>query len=218
MPIKQVVFDMDGTIVSSHETIYETTIYTLKLFNITKEVPPEKFNDLIGLHFGDLLPQFDIHIEDMEGFINEYKKHYFDFIDSTYLFPGAIETFEELRKLGVKVSLLTTKAQDQTEKILNHFNIAHHFDYVMGRRPGIAHKPSPEPLQIVCRETGVPPAQTLMVGDSELDVRCGKSAGSLTGAVTFGYRKKEMLQIEEPDFFIDNLISLKYIITNGNTL
>lgn len=217
MAIKLAVFDLDGTLVSSHETIYEATVYTLKLFNVEKEIPVDKFNSLIGLHFADLLPLFGIHLADWEGFIDVYKRHYFDFMKSSYLFPDVIETFEELKKLGIKIALLTTKGQDQSERILDYFNITPYFDFIMGRRPGIGHKPSPEPLQIICKELNIDPSETIMVGDSELDVQCGKNAGSKTASVTFGYRKKEELEIETPDFIIDNLISLKYIITSGNT-
>lgn len=217
MAIKLVVFDLDGTLVSSHETIYETTIYTLKLFGVNKEVPVDKFNDLIGYHFADLLPMFDIHLDDYEEFINIYKKHYFDFMKSSYLYPDVIETLMEIKKMGMKISLLTTKAQDQSERILEYFNITNHFDFIMGRRPGIAHKPSPDPLLFVCKQLNLTPSETLMIGDSELDVRCGKSAGSKTAAVTFGYRKKEILELETPDFIIDNLISLKYILKDGIT-
>lgn len=208
---------MDGTLVSSAKTIYNTTIHTLKLFNIEKEIPEEKFNNLIGLHFGDMFPFFDIQIEDIEGFITEYKKHYFTFMGDSFLYPDAVETLVELKKLGVKTSILTTKAQDQTEKIVRYFNIEEYFDYLMGRRPGLSHKPSPEPLLLICKEIGIKPEESLMVGDSELDVQCGKNAGSKTASVTFGYRKKEDLELEEPDFIIDNLISLKYIISDGNT-
>jgi HAD superfamily hydrolase (TIGR01549 family) len=217
MPIKHVIFDMDGTLVSSAKTIYNTTIHTLRLFNIEKEIPENEFNSLIGLHFGDLLPVFDIHIEDMEGFINEFKTHYFEYIQYSSLYPDVIETLKELRKLGMKISILTTKGQDQTEKIVRYFNIGEYFDYLMGRRPGLGHKPSPEPLLLICKEIGIKPEDSLMVGDSELDVECGKNAGSKTASVTFGYRKKEELKLSEPDFIIDNLISLKYIISNGNT-
>ncbi len=216
MAVKLAVFDMDGTLVSSHQTIYDTTVHTLKLFNAYKEMPVDKFNDLIGWHFGDLLPEFDIHLDDMEAFIDEYKKHYFDFMESSHLFPDVIETFEELKKMGVKIGMLTTKGQDQTEKILKYFNITGYFDYIMGRRPGLAHKPSPDPLLLICSELGIKPEETIMIGDSELDVQCGKNAGSKTAAVTFGYRKKEILELESPDFIIDNLITLKYILTDIN--
>jgi HAD superfamily hydrolase (TIGR01662 family) len=217
MPIKHVAFDMDGTLVCSHKTIYNTTIHTLRLFKIENEIPEDKFEGLIGLHFGDLLPIFDIHIADMEGFINEFKTHYFDYIKDSYLYPDVIETLVELKRLGIKTSILTTKGQDQTEKIVRYFNIAEHFDYLMGRRIGMAHKPSPEPLLAICNELGIKPEDSLMVGDSELDVQCGKNAGSKTASVTYGYRKREELVLSEPDFIIDNLISLKYIISDGNT-
>ena len=216
MPVKLIAFDLDGTLVSSHETIYETTIHTLKLFNVDKEIPVDKFNDLIGLHFADMLPALGVYLDDYEEFINVYKKQYFDFMQSSYVYPGTIETFEELKKMGIKISLLTTKAQDQSERVLNYFNLTQYFDYIMGRRLGMAHKPSPDPLLIICKELGVDPSEALMVGDSELDVQCGKSAGAKTAAVTFGYRKREMLELEEPDFIIDNLISLKYIVSDSN--
>ena len=217
MKIRNAIFDMDGTIVSSGETIYEATVYTLKLFGINNEMPYDKFSSYIGLHFGDLLPYFDIHIDDMEGFIDEFKSHYFEFIQYSHLYPDVVETFDALKEMGIKISMLTTKGQDQTDKILKHFNLAHYFDYVMGRRPGIGHKPSPEPLFIICKELNILPKESIMVGDSELDVKCGKSAGAKTAAVTYGYRQKSSLIPEEPDFIIDNLISLKYILSESNS-
>ncbi len=76
----------------------------------------------------------------------------------------------------------------------------------MGRRNGIAHKPSPEPLLFVCGELNIDPSKTLMVGDSELDVICGRDAGSKTCGVTYGYRTRELLEIEKPDFIVDGIL------------
>lgn len=217
MPVKHAAFDMDGTLVCSHKTIYHTMMHTLKLFNVEKEIPEEEFNKLIGHHFGDIFPLFGIYLDDVEEFINEFKKHYFEYIDDSYLYPGVVEILEELKKRGIKVSVVTTKAQEQVEKILRHFSINQYFNCVMGRRPGINHKPSPEPLLIACCEIGVKPEDSLIIGDAELDVQCGKAAGAKTVSVTYGYREKEILALEEPDFIIDNLISLKYIIQESNT-
>jgi phosphoglycolate phosphatase-like HAD superfamily hydrolase len=112
------------------------------------------------------------------------------------------------------VSLLTTKGQDQAELILQHFSLFNKFDYVMGRRPGMAHKPSPEPLQKICNDLNVVVSDTLMIGDSEMDIQCGKNAGSKTCAVTYGYRTKADLQKLSPDFLIDNILDVEYIV-NG---
>jgi phosphoglycolate phosphatase-like HAD superfamily hydrolase len=84
----------------------------------------------------------------------------------------------------------------------------------MGRRTGIAHKPSPEPLLKICSSLGIAPNETLMVGDSELDVECGKNAGTHTCAVTYGYRAPELLKSAAPDFLIDIISQIEYIVNN----
>jgi phosphoglycolate phosphatase-like HAD superfamily hydrolase len=82
----------------------------------------------------------------------------------------------------------------------------------MGRRPGIAHKPSPEPLLKICNDLNINPVKALIVGDSEMDVQCGKNAGIKTCAVTYGYRTTEELEKSQPDFLIDNIMELEQII------
>ena len=84
----------------------------------------------------------------------------------------------------------------------------------MGRRDGIAHKPSPEPLIAICKELNVGLKNTLMVGDTELDIQCGKNAGTFTCGVLYGYRTKELLEIEKPDFIVESIkqiLSLDHI-------
>ena len=75
----------------------------------------------------------------------------------------------------------------------------------MGRRDGIAHKPAPEPLQMICKELNVDVKNTVMIGDTELDIQCGKNAGSFTCGVSYGYRTKELLEIEKPDFIVESI-------------
>ena len=82
----------------------------------------------------------------------------------------------------------------------------------MGRRNGIGHKPSAEPLLFICKEIDVKPEETLIIGDTELDILCGKSANALTCAVTYGYRTKENLEENKPDYIISELYELKDII------
>ena len=82
----------------------------------------------------------------------------------------------------------------------------------MGRRDGIPNKPEPDPLLFICNQLNVDPQDSLMVGDSEMDIRCGKNAGTLTCGVTFGYRSNEQIRIEEPDFIVDDLAEIKVII------
>ena len=210
--ITHICFDLDGTLVDSRDTILESTRLALDKLRIDYDIPEEVFTNMIGKHFVDIFEELKIDVKDFEQFISIYKALYFDFIDLSVLYPGVEETLNYINRKQIKVSLLTTKVQDQAEKIIDHFNLRSSFDYLMGRRDGLAHKPSPEPLLYICKELKVEPAQTLIVGDTELDVQCGKIAGAKTCGVLFGYRTKEQLEKEKPDFLISGLNELVKVL------
>lgn len=215
MKINFIVFDLDGTLVSSHETIYKATLHALNKVGINIYLPHDQFMNMIGMHFEDIFRELGFKVPDFEHFLNIYKSIYFDYMNESVLYPDVSNTIERLKKNGFKIGLLTTKGQDQAELILKHFSLFDKFDGVMGRRPGIAHKPSPEPLLKLCEETNIVVDKTLMVGDSELDIECGKNAGAFTCAVTYGYREKESLKLYNPDFIIDRIDSVEHILNNG---
>lgn len=206
--IKTYVFDLDGTLIESHRTIYNSMITAFDKLGIKYRLSMEEFNDNIGLHFEDIFDNYDIHVPDFEEFLTIYKKLYFRFIDDSIPYLKVEDTLKKLREKGKKTALLTTKGQDQAELIIQHFGYPQYFDLIMGRRPGIAHKPDPQPLQIICSELETLPTECMMVGDTEMDIRCGKNAGTATGAATYGYRSLSFLQKEMPDYYFANLFDL----------
>jgi len=202
------VFDLDGTLTESSETIHQTTLKTFEHFGRTVHLPKEELDKRIGEHFQTIFDDLNIHVDDVEEFINVYKTIYFDFIDTTKLYPDVEKTLSDLKKDGKKIALLTTKSQDQAQNILHHFGLDKYFDEIMGRRNGIEVKPSPEPLLHICNSLSVLPTQTMMIGDSELDVQCGKNAKTKTCAVTWGYRSKNILEKEKPDYIVEKIYEL----------
>lgn len=212
--LKHICFDLDGTLVDSHKTIFNATVKSLADLDIRNDLNESTFRDKIGMHFVDIFEDMNIPVTDFEEFIQVYKKNYFLYINDSLLYPNTAETLQLLSKNGYRISLLTTKAQDQADKILVHFNIASNFDFIMGRRNGIAHKPSAEPLLIVCNEIGAAPGETLMVGDTEMDIQCGQNANTKTCAIIHGYRTEESIQKHRPDFIVKDLNGLKELLMN----
>lgn len=210
---EHICFDLDGTLVDSHKTIYNSTIKSLKDLNITHDIDEEKFRKKIGMHFVDIFEDMNVPVTDFDKFIKIYKNNYFQFIDDSVLYPFATEVLNLLSKHMIKISLLTTKAQDQAEKILDHFQILDFFNAVMGRRNGIQHKPSAEPLLMICNELDVEPQESLIIGDTELDILCGKNANVKTCAITHGYRSEKELYNYKPDYIIENLGDIKKLLT-----
>ena len=205
---KHVCFDLDGTLIDSYQTIFKTTVKTLQYLNIKEPLLEIEFHKRIGHHFLHIFKDLNIPVTDIEEFIDIYKGYYFDFIDESVIYAGVIEVLNKLHRERIKISLLTTKGQDQADKIIDHFGLRKYFSLVMGRRKDLSIKPSPEPLHFICNELRVEEAQTIMVGDSELDINCGKNAGASSCAVTYGYRSKELLEAENPDYLIDRIDDL----------
>jgi HAD superfamily hydrolase (TIGR01549 family) len=212
LKIKHACFDLDGTLVDSSETIYKSTIATLEQLDISYNFSKDDLDKRIGQHFVDIFNEFDVKVQDFEYFIKVYKSIYFDFIDDSVLYSGVKETIEYLNQNGIKVSLLTTKAQDQADLIIDHFNLRPNFNLVMGRVNGIPHKPSPEPLLMICEKLNVSVAESVMVGDTELDIQCGKSAGAKTCAVSYGYRTIDQLKENKPDFIVASINDIVKLI------
>lgn len=198
-------FDMDGTLIDSGKTIFNSTVLTLDMLEIKHNLDEKVFSSRIGQHFREIFDAFGIEVPDFEKFIAHYKKIYFQQLEHSSLYPGVTEVLQHLKNKNMFISLLTTKAQDQTEIILDYFNLTGYFDYVMGRRDGIPYKPSPEPLEIICRHLNIDIKKTILIGDTELDIQCGKSSGSLTCGVEYGYRTKKLLEYEEPDYIISSI-------------
>ena len=210
--IIHITFDLDGTLINSYNTIYKSTEIALKQLNINEPLVEDIFHEQIGHHFVDIFKAMDIPLPDFDEFIDIYKNVYFDFIDESSFYPNVLETIKYLNEKDVKISLLTTKGQDQADRIIDHFGLRKYFSFVMGRRPGIANKPSGEPLQFICKNLNVSPEFSLMVGDTELDINCGKNAKAKTCGVLYGYRTQEKLSAEKPDFLISNIEEITGII------
>jgi len=209
--IDLIVFDLDGTLLESSNSIYKSVISTFEHLNQKVEIPKEEMDKRIGMHFKPIFEELNIPVDDIEEFIEVYKKYYFEYINETMIYPAVTNTLETLKENGYKLAVLTTKVQDQTEDIIEHFKMNFYFDVLMGRRIGVEIKPSAEPLLLICKELNISPVNTMIVGDSELDIRCGKNAGALTCGALYGHREKEILENENPDYLINNFEELKGI-------
>ncbi|MCE1189641.1 MAG: HAD family hydrolase [Ignavibacteria bacterium] len=196
------VFDLDGTLMDSSATIYNSTRATLQKLGYKYDFPKEEMDKRIGAHFQDVFDELGIVVNDIEGYLAVYKKIYFEHINDTTLYDGIPALLAALKEQDKKIALLTTKGQEQAERILSIFGIAQYFDMICGRYPGSLIKPAPEPLLAICENLTILPSETVMIGDTEFDVLCGKNAGTKTCCVTYGFRSQEHLASFQPDYLV----------------
>jgi len=207
--IQHICFDLDGTITDSVNTIFQSTIMTLEKLKIPNNLTLKDFRNRVGYHFNDMFIALNIPVTDFDEYITIYKNYYFEFINKSKLYPGVIETLQYLQKKGTKTSLCTTKQQNQADKVIDYFEIIDYFSMILGRRENLRNKPSAEPLLFICSELNVSPKASLIVGDTELDIRCGKNSGAKTCAASYGYRDLKSIKEENPDYIIKDITELK---------
>ena len=127
-------------------------------------------------------------------------------LDETVLYPGVKEFLDSTEGYGRAVA--TNKPYDFSKKILEGLKIDRHFRWLIGGDSLSVQKPSPQVFDPIFAEFQERP-RGIIIGDSQIDIDCGKAAGLLTCGVTYGYRDREEIVAAKPDFMIDRFEELK---------
>jgi phosphoglycolate phosphatase len=207
--IKNIIFDLDGTLVDSKRDIARAQHWALAQLGVNS-YKPEELYPLIGKPltetFSKLLPA-DLHYRIPEA-VELYKNHYPPrALETTTLFPGVSETLDTLRQRGFLLATATTKMTAGTLRVLTHFGIAEHFVQIQGS-DNIPFKPDPFIIMKILEDQSWKKNETLMVGDTDNDIMAGKSASIATCGVTYGSLTKEQIEQCKPDIIIHSLPEL----------
>ncbi len=126
----------------------------------------------------------------------------------TTLYPGALETLQSLKVLGLKLALITNKPEKFIPELLAQTHMAEYFDWVVGGETSPQKKPDPAGLLWVMQQAQVTAQQCLFVGDSRNDVLAAHAAGVACIAVTYGYNYGQPISAENPALVVDDLREL----------
>jgi len=210
MPIRVVVFDLDGTLVESSGDL--ATAVNAALAKAAPGVPPlagDVVRSFVGSGARKLIERclaasgLRVPPEDvLPLFLDAYRGC---MLDTTRLYPGVEEALEALAPRALAV--LTNKPGDLSRAILQGLGVAHRFRRVYGGGDLPERKPDPAGLLRILEEAGATPAEGVMVGDSDVDVLTGRGAGVLTVGVSYGF-DPESLRAVPPDFVLDDLRQL----------
>jgi N-acetyl-D-muramate 6-phosphate phosphatase len=111
---------------------------------------------------------------------------------------------EMLKKLAEHYPMctITTGGVPRVEKFLEHYGVRDLFKAVVGSQTTRRMKPHPEPLLYAAKMMDVEPAACLMIGDTTIDIRCGRSAGAQTVGVLCGFGTQRELQEAGADLIL----------------
>ena len=138
-----------------------------------------------------------------------YQRHYLAINGQhAQVYPGVLQGLDVLKARGLKLACLTNKPTNFALPLLAAKGLDGFFDVVFGGDAFERKKPDPLPLLKTCEALDLPPAQTLMVGDSSNDAAAARAAGCPVLLVTYGYNHGEPVRAVDADGFIDSMAEL----------
>lgn len=200
------IFDFDGTLMNTSAVILATIKATIKEMHLPERTE-EQCRSIIGIRTDEagkfLYPDSDIS---NEVFARTFRENYArlrkDADEQAY--PGVISTLAELRRLGEKMAIASSRREDSLREYLKGLGIEDWFEAVVGAESVTKGKPDPEPVLLILRKLNWNPQTTLVVGDADVDIEMGNRAGCLTCAVTYGNGSESALRAARPNFIISN--------------
>ena len=132
-------------------------------------------------------------------------------------FEGVPELLAGIHGRGIKIGIVTaTPGDHMTEKemLLAGNGVTGYIDALVTNDDAPLPKPAPDTVLECCRRLSVSPEQSLFVGDTSVDIRAGKAAGTMTAAVLTGFDDRETLQGECPDVILTRVADLEGMIVN----
>jgi phosphoglycolate phosphatase len=221
---KLLIFDLDGTLIDSREDLANSINAMLIHFG-KKELPHE----VIASYIGDGAPMLvrrSLGDPDDENFVQDavlyflgwYREHK---LDNTYVYDGVKEALAAIQKsrntastgemLPLKMAVLSNKPVGPTRAIVEALGLGPYFFQVYGGNSFHTKKPDPAGVQILLDEAGAEPEETIIIGDSDIDVLTARNSGIYSVGVTYGLAP-HTLQDAPPDVLIDHPSELALVL------
>jgi phosphoglycolate phosphatase len=191
--IRLLVFDLDGTLIDSRTDLTNSINAMLTEFG-RDPLPEELIATYIGDGAGMLVRRALGDPEDeplVENALNHFLAHYREHkLDNTYVYPGVFASLEAMKSLpdGTprRMAVLTNKPVRASVEICDGLGLGRFMFRIYGGNSFPTKKPDPEGLNAIIREAGVSPGETLMVGDSSVDILTARRAGTWVIGCRFG--------------------------------
>jgi HAD superfamily hydrolase (TIGR01509 family) len=203
------LFDLDGTLIYSKGVIGRCINETLKNF----QIPPfedRELHDLIGIPLREALA---LKTQDYEPLVDHFRSLYMaTYLNGTNVFDGMNEILTNLKENGKKIGIVTLKHTPVAKEVLKKLDLLSYIDYVEGDDDVSELKPSPEHILRLCRGLNVEPDESVLIGDTTMDIASGKSAKCKTIGVLWGAMSMDALSAAGCDYLARNPEELDEIL------
>jgi phosphoglycolate phosphatase len=201
------IFDLDGTLVDSRLDL-ANAVNAMRTHFGMEQLTNERVYTYVGngapvlvrRSLGEQATESQIK-DGLAFFLKYYAAHD---VDCTTLYPGVRESLDRFRAAGKRMAVLTNKPDSMSRHILEVLGVDSFFFRICGGDSFEQKKPHPIGVETLLRETGVNRSQTIMIGDSAVDVATARNAGIACCGVTYGFQP-ESLADPAPELLVDRM-------------
>lgn len=209
-----IVFDLDGTLIDTAPDLAEATNHVLSTLGLDRinemEIRPfvghgalAMIDGAVKAH-GRTLSERELH-DLFEVFLVHYTAHV---ADRSVPYPHIVSVLDGLKAEGATLAVCTNKMEAQARAVLDALELSSYFSALTGRDSLGTYKPDPRHLTGTIALAGGQPGKSIMIGDSETDIKTAKAAQVPVVAVSFGYSVDPVLSFG-PDAIIDDYRHLR---------
>lgn len=212
---RTVIFDLDGTLLNTLEDLRAAGNYVCRK-NGWPEYSAERFAAMVGHGIPNLVSQFSpegcrsplLLANTISDFSSYYGQHN---TEKTAPYDGIPEMLEHIKKAGITMAVYSNKADDFSQAIINYY-FPDMFALVRGKVEGVPVKPDPAGIQGILRELDAKAEETLLVGDSSVDIKTAHNARLSACGVSWGFRPRESLVEAGAEQLADSVAELEELI------
>ena len=208
MKYKAILFDLDGTLLDTLEDMADALNRTMDHFALPRRSLRE-VRSFVGNGARRLVElATGAEGERLEEILAVYKEDYDrNYLVKTAPYPGIMALLDRLHMEGCLIGIVSNKP-DSTVQSLSDALFQGKADISVGEKAGIRRKPAPDTVLAAMEALGVAKAETVYVGDSEVDVMTARAAVVPCISVTWGFRDRDVLEAAGAETFAPDCESL----------
>jgi len=203
--IRNLLFDLDGTLVDSSATIGASIDFALDKLGVSV-VGHSPITSLIGMPLLDIFRhQFEMTDEQAEFAISHYRQHYDQLAQAgSRVYDSIHQVLAILRGEGYRLFIATVKPTAIAEKVLTDLELRSYFDGIAGASMGSERRDKASIIAHALKTFELDPSQCLMIGDRDQDIFGARKNGMPCIAVTYGFGSRAELDSAGPHHVVEH--------------
>ena len=192
--IKNVLFDLDGTLTDPAEGITNALMHAQRRLGMAVS-PREALYVFIGPPLIEtFMSEWGLTRAESEQALVYYREHFSaKGLFENVPYEGIGQALAELKRAGFRLFVATSKPEPLSLRILEHFDLLPYFEAVAGSTMDEQRTKKGEVIAYALQTFHLDPAETVMVGDRKHDVIGARENGLPCLGVLYGYGSREEL-------------------------